>query len=211
MPGAPVCNRPSVGAPDCIRPVWEGDVTPEGRLETGTPVWFGFNFDMRLESIFRLNKWYSAAKISARGRSRRLKSPLPVLAPRSSSFPGTGLRETGCVRWAFDWDTTPIRKPPCPARAIRRTGGLSNPPRTPETNIVVGVPRRVVVARRRPRIVRVVVPRAAAQHTIAFQFPVASKVSRSSFLTRSINAPVSACRACPRQLFHRLTNASRDK
>ena len=200
------------GAPVCNRPDWLGNVAScRGRLETGAPFWSGFNFDMGHESIFRFNNWHSPEKISARGRSRRSRSPLPVLAPRSSSFPGIGRRETGCVRWAFDWDTTAIRKPPCPAQANRRTGCLSNPPRTPKANIVVGVVRRVVVARREPRVVRVVVPRTAAQHTIAFHFPVASKASQSSFLTRSTNAPVSACMACPRQLFHRLTNASRDK
>ena len=48
------------------------------------------------------------------------------------------------------------------------TRPLPNPPHTAETNIVVGVRRRVVVAIGAPRVVGVVVPRAAPQHTIAY-------------------------------------------
>jgi len=120
------------------------------------------------------------------------------------------LRETGCVRWAFARDTAAVRGLAHSARS-KRTGvatrPLPNPPHTTEPDVVVGVVRVVVVAIGTPRVVGVVVPIAAAQHTVA-RVPVAPKMIFNSCLIFSISGPQSACAACPRQLFQRHSKAS---
>jgi len=108
----------------------------------------------------------------------------------------------GTLRQSVDWRTPPDRSgqvlPPAPFRI---------PPHTTEPNVVVGIVRVVVVAISAPRVVGVVVPIAAAQHTVA-RVPVAPKMALNSCLIFSISGPQSACAACPRQLFQRHSKAS---
>ena len=135
----------------------------------------------------------------------------PATSPDDSCVfvPQQILRETGCVRWAFARDTAAVRGLAHSARS-KRTGvatrPLPNPPHTTKPDIIVGVVR-VVVAIGTTRVVGVVVPIAAAQHTVA-HVPVAPKAFLNSRLTFSTSAPQSACSACPRQLFQRHSKAS---
>ena len=107
----------------------------------------------------------------------------------------------GTLRQSVDWRTPPARS----GQVFNRP--LSNPPHTTEPNVVVGIVRVVVVAIGAPRVVGVVVPIAAAQHTVA-RVPVAPKMTFNSCLIFSISGPQSACAACPRQLFQRHSKAS---
>jgi hypothetical protein len=153
------------------------------------------------------HKTFPICLASSSGCSRANQLPTPMTP--AYSFPGLP-RETGCVRWAFVRDTTEVLGLAHSARS-KRTGvatrPLPNPPHTTEPDVVVGVVRVVVVAIGAPRVVGVVVPIAAAQHTVA-RVPVAPKTYFNSCFIFSTSAPQSACSACPRQLFQRHSSAS---
>ena len=117
------------------------------------------------------------------------------------SFPGqysgkpaaSGGLSLGTLRQSVDWRTPSARSGPV------FTHPFSNPPHTAEPNVIVEIGA--------PRVVGVVVPIAAAQHTVA-RVPVAPKMALNSCLIFSISGPQSACAACPRQLFQRHSKAS---